>query len=43
MTFLGWLLMGGGLLLLYGAARNLSVTCIVRNVIQGKSASCAKT
>jgi hypothetical protein len=39
-TFLGWLLLGAGTLFAYAAARNLSVVCVVRNVLTGKSASC---
>lgn len=35
MLFVGWLLIGSGVTLMYASVRNLSVTCLVKSTISG--------
>lgn len=43
MTFIGWLLLGAGVLFGYAAVRNLKVACIMKNVLSGQAASCTNS
>lgn len=40
MLFVGWLLVGAGVTLMYSAVTNQSVTCLVKATLSGSEANC---